>query len=100
MSYLYKAHCYETTAELHAVVAGDCFYTNGQKIVQCSPTLTGIDMNIYDIATQTTQTLSIVPAQIECAPVLTDVIDLSWKIALVLIAGWAVRQLYFAIKTS
>lgn len=100
MSYLYKAHCYETTAELHAVVAGDCFTTDGYKIVQCVPTVSGVDMSIYDIATQNTQTLSIIPAQIECAPVLTDVIDLSWKISLVFLAGWAVRQLYFMVKTS
>lgn len=101
MSYLYKAHCYDTTTELHAVVAADCpLYTDGAKILQCTPTQTGIDMSIYDIASQSTQTLSIVPKLIECAPDLTSTVDLSWKIVLAFVVAWGIKQLANTVRMT
>lgn len=101
MSYLYKAHCYDTTTELYAVVAADCpLYTDGAKILQCTPTQSGIDMSIYDIASQSTQTLSIVPNQIDCSVDLTSTVELSWQIVLALVVAWGVRQLATMAKTT
>ncbi|WP_143083389.1 hypothetical protein [Nitrosomonas communis] len=62
--------------------------------------MSGFDMSIYDIPSNMTQTISITPVQIECAPDLTNIIDLSWKIVLVFVVAWAARQLIFTAKTS
>lgn len=101
MSYLYKSHCYDTTTELFSVVASDCpLYSDGEKIIQCTPTQSGVDVSITDLSTSTTQSYSITPVQIPCAPNLTSVIDLSWQIVLVFIVAWGIRQLALMVKTT
>jgi hypothetical protein len=100
MSYLYKAHCYDTKQELYAVVAADCSPTgNGSYIFSCSPDQSGITISVLDIATNTSSSISYASSLIECAPQLQATIDLSWKLVLVLIAGWVIKQMINAIRT-
>lgn len=101
MSYMYKAHCYDTTTELFSVVASDCpLYSEDGKIIQCAPTQSGVDITVTDLSTSITQSYSITPVQIPCEPNLSSVIDLSWQIVLVFIAAWSIRQLSLMIKTT
>lgn len=97
MSYYYKFRCFSSQAEYFASVAADCPSVSGGDAIKCIPSANDLLIERTDIKTGVTTSLTYVPPVIDCPDMTTDVIDLSWKVALVLVIAWGFRVLYKVI---
>lgn len=97
MPYYYQFRCFNSQAEYIASVAADCPAVSGGAAIKCTPSATDLFIERTDISTGITTSLTYVPPAIDCPDMTADVIDLSWKVAWVLVIAWGFRVLYKVI---
>ncbi|SFF12697.1 hypothetical protein [Nitrosomonas sp. Nm166] len=103
MGYRYKNLCLDTVEQLHEVIAADCpvITIDGSSSIKCTPTATEILLTVEAIPTTgTTNQQTYIPEQIACdtAPVIADVIELSWLVVGVWVAAWTAKKLSDVLK--
>ncbi|MBX3631204.1 MAG: hypothetical protein KF908_15140 [Nitrosomonas sp.] len=101
MGYLFENRCYSSVSSLHEAVAATCPAVSNGDAIKCIPTSTDITIERTDILTSTVHSLTYTPQQISCdlSATVADVVSLSWQLALILIAGFAVRQMIKVFQT-
>ena len=98
MAYLYQGKCLDTVQRLHESVAAACPPVSGNYSLQCTPTVTQVDIVATDILSAATYSSVLVPSQIPCDVTLLDQTAFYWQLVGVLVAGFAIRALIQVFK--
>jgi hypothetical protein len=101
MGYLFENRCYSSVSSLHDAVAASCPAVSSGGAIKCIPTSTDITIERTDLVTNVMTSYVLVPEQINCSltSTITDVVELSWQLALILLAGFAIRQIIKVFQT-
>ncbi len=97
MGYLYQGRCLDTVQSLNENFAQDCTKTMtnlGQYVAMCSGDASGVTVNTYalrDGVQWNTVPVVLHPQQISCEVSLLNQTGFMWELALILVAGFAIR---------
>ncbi len=94
MSFLYQGRCFETKLDALEYLAASCPPVSGQLKIECATNITEVQITSTDlIAPFTANTTSVNIPEITCDPSLTDLIEVSWMAAGLLISAFLIRLL-------
>lgn len=93
MPYQYHKFCFGTVQELHNFVASECPPVSNGYTVSCQSFADRVDATFTDPVTSISYVQSIVPPQIECLYSLTSASEAVFHMALILVAGYAIRAI-------
>lgn len=106
MGYKFQAYCFDTKQEFLDHVAQNCFKQGGSGglssfVMTCTSNTDDITVQAYAVSTGVPQTAwTFTPQLIGCSTTnsFSDAVTLSWQLALILVAGFAVRAIIHAVK--
>ena len=94
MSFLYQGRCFETKQDALEYLAASCPPVSGQLKVECTANATDVSITSTDLVSPfTANTTTVNIQEITCDPSLTDLIEVSWLAAGLLITAYLIRLL-------
>ncbi len=104
MGFKYQGTCYDTVFDLNLAYAQWFGRADGSGLsaiyYTATATETHVDIQAWKISDglQSGITIQYVPQQVTCDISLTDQIEFFWQLALVLVAGFAIRAIIKALQ--
>lgn len=102
MGYRYLNYCVDTEQQLYDLVAANCptIAPDGGTAITCTSNTTDVNVIINTIPLGTPINYTYQPALIACdtSPAVADIVDISWKVALVWVTAWAILKMAEAMK--